>query len=89
MVSDIDAFYTFLMKQFGLTNLPLYGTVTFLILSLLMTTGIIVENTHILSLKKKLNKAEQDVLNLKAKLYDKSQTVENPETSTDKEEDQE
>ncbi len=54
-----------------------------------MTTGIIVENTHILSLKKKLNKAEQDVLNLKAKLYDKSQTVENPETSTDKEEDQE
>ncbi|MFT6866949.1 MAG: hypothetical protein ACJA08_001787 [Cyclobacteriaceae bacterium] len=85
MISDVDAFYTFLMKQFGLTTLPFYGTITFLILSLLMTTGIIVENIHILSIRKKLNIAEKEVLSLKAKLYDRSQSSELPQEAEEDE----
>lgn len=76
MLSDKDAFYTFLMKQFGLSNLPLYGTIIFIVISLFMISGLIVENIHILSLNKKLGKSEKEVLRLKAKLYDESQQEE-------------
>lgn len=73
MASDKDAFYTFLMREFGLTNLPIYGTVLFLVISLLMIMALIIENIHIFRLNKKLSNAEKELLTLKAKMYDRSQ----------------
>lgn len=72
-MTDRDAFYSFLMKEFGLSSLPLYGTIIFLVISVFMMIGLIVENIHIVSLSRKLNKSEKELLTLKAKMYDSSQ----------------
>ncbi|MEP4532351.1 MAG: hypothetical protein ABJ004_04645 [Cyclobacteriaceae bacterium] len=68
-----------------LKKAPVYLLSLFIFLCIFMLTELVVENTHIISLKNKVKQAEQEVLNLKARLYDKSQTVE--EMPTEDEED--
>ncbi|MFY0600981.1 MAG: hypothetical protein JXR03_15000 [Cyclobacteriaceae bacterium] len=70
-------------------DIPMYLLSLFLFVSLMMLVGIIVENSHIVSLKKKLSNAEKEVLTLKAKLYDRSQLPEEstPDLDEDVEED--
>lgn len=70
-----------------LKKAPVYLLSLFIFLCLFMLTELVIENTHIISLKNKVKQAEQDVLNLKAKLYDKSQAVEPKAMPTEEEED--
>ncbi|MEP2608707.1 MAG: hypothetical protein ABJH57_02670, partial [Cyclobacteriaceae bacterium] len=70
-----------------LKKAPVYLLSLFIFLCLFMLTELVVENTHIISLKNKVKQAEQEVLSLKARLYDKSQTVEPEAKPTEEGED--
>lgn len=59
-------------------KLPGYTIVLLLFLSTLMTIELVAENLHVLNLRRKLNAKEKEVLDLKAKLYDKSQQKPQP-----------
>lgn len=70
-----------------LRKLPEYLLYLLLIVSVLMITEIISENVHILNLKKKVKKAEEEVLKLKARIYDRSVEEDDLEdTDSDEEE---
>lgn len=56
-----------------LRTLPEYLLYLLLAVSLLMITELAVENWHILSLRRRVRQAEEDLLKLKAKLFDRSQ----------------
>lgn len=58
---------------FAMRKLPVYLMSTFVALCVLMLVELVVENFHIINLKRKARKAEEEVLRLKAKLYDDSQ----------------
>ncbi len=55
-----------------LRKLPQYLLTVVLIVSLLMLIELIVENVHLYRLRKKVANAEEELLKLKAKLYDQS-----------------
>ncbi len=55
-----------------LRKLPQYLLTVVLIVSLLMLIELIVENVHLFRLRKKVANAEEELLKLKAKLYDQS-----------------
>ncbi len=55
-----------------LRKLPQYLLTVVLIISLLMVLELIVENVHLFRLRKKVASAEEELLKLKAKLYDQS-----------------
>lgn len=60
-----------------LRKLPQYLLTVVVITSSMMVIELLVENVHLYSLRKKVSDAEEEVLKLKAKLYDQSD--ENPE----------
>ncbi|XOV92497.1 MAG: hypothetical protein ACFHWX_20115 [Bacteroidota bacterium] len=55
-----------------LRKLPQYLLTVVLIISLLMVIELILENIHLFRMRKKVAEAEEQVLKLKAKLYDES-----------------
>ncbi len=55
-----------------LRKLPQYLLTVVLIISLLMLIELLVENVHLFRLRKKVSGAEEELLKLKAKLYDQS-----------------
>jgi len=55
-----------------LRKLPQYLLTIVLIVSLLMLIELLVENIHLFRLRKKVAQAEEELLKLKAKLYDQS-----------------
>lgn len=80
-----------LFKKWGFfkyfSDLPYMARDLLVFLSLLMVVELISENVHLLSLRGRVSKLEEEVLKLKAKLYDQS-NGENPEDE-DAEEDAE
>lgn len=65
-----------------LRKLPEYLLYLLLSVSLLMIIELSAENWHIISLKRRIRQAEEEVLRLKAKLFDKSEAA-----GTDEEDD--
>ncbi len=57
-----------------LRKLPQYLLTVVMIISLMMLIEITVENVHLFRARKKVAAAEDELLKLKAKLYDKSDT---------------
>ena len=55
-----------------LRKLPQYLLTIVLIVSILMLIELVVENVHLYRLRKKVSHAEEELLKLKAKLYDQS-----------------
>lgn len=55
-----------------LRKLPQYLLTVVLIVSLLMLIEVVVENVHLFRLRKKVSQAEEELLKLKAKLYDQA-----------------
>lgn len=80
ILNNMDSYKEQLDMTFALRQLPIYLMTAFLILSLLMVAELAVENWQILSLRKKLRKAEEQVMQYKAKLYDQSQETPAPST---------
>jgi|GEM_PF-1180329 len=73
-----EKFYSNLFSQSGsnlwsLKYIPYYLMGIFLFLGSLMSVEWIIENFQIMDLRRKLKKAEEEVLQYKAKLYDRSQ----------------
>ncbi len=71
MLSNMDEYLSRLFKS--ISQVPKYTLSIFLTLGSLMIIEITLENIHIVSLIKRAQKAEKEVLVLKAKLYDASQ----------------
>ena len=85
ILNNMDAYKERLDMTFALRKLPIYLMATFIVLSLMMIIELALENFQIISLKRQLKKANEEVLKYKAKLYDQSQTEE--EDEADDEED--
>jgi hypothetical protein len=73
MLQNMDEYLTDLLRNGHLSKVPKYSLSVFLALASLMVVELIVENVHVFLLKGRAEKAEKEVLELKAKLYDKSQ----------------
>ena len=76
ILNNMDAYKERLDMTFALRKLPIYLMATFIVLSLMMIIELALENFQIISLKRQLKKANEEVLKYKAKLYDQSQTEE-------------
>lgn len=85
MLTNLDA-YKAKMTFGDLQKAPVYVLSLVVFMVVLMLAELIVENSHIMSLKRKVAKAEKEVLQLKAKLYDRSQDESAPELSQEQEE---
>lgn len=79
ILSNMDAYKERLDMSFAMRKLPTYLMITFIVLCMLMLIELVTENFHIINLKRKARNAEEEVLRLKAKLYDESQDA--PSTS--------
>ena len=76
ILNNMDAYKERLDMTFALRKLPIYLMGTFIVLSLMMIIELALENFQIISLKRQLKKANEEVLKYKAKLYDQSQAEE-------------
>lgn len=81
ILNNMDAYKEKLDMTFAMRKLPGYLMISFIVLCVLMLTELVVENFHIINLKRKARSAEEEVLRLKARLYDESQS--SPTSSLD------
>lgn len=76
MFNHMDEYLSRLFKS--ISQVPKYTLSIFITLVSLMIIEIIIENIQIFSLRKRAIKAENEVMLLKAKLYDQSQEITPP-----------
>jgi hypothetical protein len=79
ILANMESYKERIDMTFALRKLPVYLMTAFILLSLLMLVELVAENFQIISLKRKVKKAEEEVLRYKAKLYDQSQGDEDDE----------
>lgn len=72
---------------FALRQLPVYLMGSFIFLAVLMLVELVAENFQIISLKRKVKKAQEEVLHYKAKLYDQAEAGGGDDDDDDEEED--
>lgn len=84
ILTNMESYKERIDMTFALRKLPVYLMTAFILLSLLMLIELVVENFQLISLKRRVKRAEEEVLKYKAKLYDKSQG----EVDDDEEEDE-
>jgi hypothetical protein len=86
LAMSLNIFHTLeLFKQWGLfkyfSDLPYMARDLLVFMCTLMLIEIVIENFQLFSLRNRVSKLENDVLNLKAKLYDKSvEQIQNEES---------
>ncbi|WP_421874552.1 hypothetical protein [Marinoscillum sp.] len=73
ILTNMESYKERIDMTFALRKLPVYLMTAFILLSLLMLIELVVENFQLISLKRRVKRAEEEVLKYKAKLYDKSQ----------------
>ena len=83
ILNNMDSYKERLDMTFALRKLPIYLMATFIVLSLMMLVELALENFQIMSLKRQLKKANEDVLKYKAKLYDQTQEEEGADEEED------
>lgn len=71
-----------------LRKLPEYLLYLLMIVSILMVTELVAENFHLLNLRRKVRHAEEEVLKLKAKLYDRTEQASDEDEEPEENEDQ-
>ncbi|MEQ9303116.1 MAG: hypothetical protein RJQ14_04305 [Marinoscillum sp.] len=81
IMSNMDSYKEKIDMTFALRKLPIYLMTTFILLTVLMLVELVAENFQIISLKRRVKKAEEETLKYKAKLYDQSQGEEEDEGS--------
>lgn len=74
-------------EKFPGTGGPYWVMVLFLILTLLMIVELIAENVHIRNVKEEIPELEEEIIRLKAKLYDQSEEDDDDEEDGDDDED--
>lgn len=72
-----------------LRKLPQYLLYLLLIVSILMIAEFITENFHLLNMRRKVRQSERNVLELKARLYDRGQPITPDPAEEDEDEDEE
>lgn len=80
---------TFDKFSFYITDVPVYVMSAFIFLVMLMLVELVAENFQIITLKKKVKKAEEEVLKYKARLYDRSQGEEDEEDEEEADQEEE
>ncbi|MEQ8583905.1 MAG: hypothetical protein RIC30_15985 [Marinoscillum sp.] len=80
ILAHMDNYKEKIDMTFALRKLPVYLMSAFILLGVLMLVELIAENFQILDLKRRVKKAEEEVLKYKAKLYDQSQEDEEEES---------
>ncbi len=70
---NLESYKEKMDMTFALRKLPVYLMSAFIFLGLLMLVEVVTENYQLIALKRKVKKAEEEVLKYKARLYDKSQ----------------
>ncbi|HCX22589.1 MAG: hypothetical protein CMB80_06930 [Flammeovirgaceae bacterium] len=88
ILANMESYKEKIDMTFALRKLPVYSMSAFILLSVLMLVELVAENFQIINLKRKVKKAEEEVLKYKARLYDKSQG-EDAEEDDDEEEESE
>ena len=73
ILANMESYKEKIDMTFALRKLPVYSMSAFILLSVLMLVELVAENFQIINLKRKVKKAEEEVLKYKARLYDKSQ----------------
>ena len=73
ILTNMESYKERIDMTFALRKLPVYLMTAFILLSVLMLVELVAENFQIISMKRKVKKAEEEVLKYKAKLYDQSQ----------------
>lgn len=89
VISNLDLYkekITLEEFSFYTTKVPVYVMSAFIFLVLLMLTELVAENLQIMTLKRKVKKAEEEVLKYKARLYDRSQGEEEEDDDDEEEE---
>lgn len=88
ILTNMESYKEKIDMTFALRKLPVYTMSAFVILSVLMLVEMVAENFQIINLKRKVKKAEEEVLKYKAKLYDQSQgeAIDNDDVDDDEEE---
>ncbi|RED98918.1 hypothetical protein [Marinoscillum furvescens] len=89
ILNNMEAYKAKLDMTFALRQLPLYLMGTFIFLAVLMLVELVAENFQIISLKRKVKKAQEEVLHYKAKLYDQAEAGASDEDDEEDEEDEE
>lgn len=79
ILTHMDTYKEKMDMTFALRKLPIYLMSAFIFLGVLMLVELIAENFQILDLKRRVKKAEEEVLKYKAKLYDQSQEEDDEE----------
>lgn len=75
-------------EKFGASAQPYWIMVFFLILVLLMAAEIIAENMHIRQVKEGINDLEDEIVRLKAKLFDQMDDGDDEEEEGDEDDDE-
>lgn len=83
ILTNMESYKERIDMTFALRKLPVYLMTAFILLSLLMLIELVVENFQLISLKRRVKRAEEEVLKYKAKLYDKSQGEEDDDEEED------
>ncbi len=80
---NMQSTLTWYAEKFPENGGPYWVMILFLILALLMITEMIVENIHLKNVKEEIPELEDEIVRLKAKLYDKSEEDEDNEDEDD------
>lgn len=91
ILANMETYKEKIDMTFALRKLPVYLMVTFIFLGVLMLVEVVVENVRSYRLNQRLKKAEAQVIEYKARLYDLSQqtTGEQAESSPEQGEEEE
>jgi cell division protein FtsL len=78
-LTNIEQTLAWFNEKFSEQNGPFWVMVLYLVMSLLMLIEIVAENVHIHRLKSEIPDLEEEIVRLKAKLFDKGEGVESEE----------
>ena len=70
-------------EKFSAQSGPFWVMLLYLVMSLLMLVELVVENIHIRQLKRDIPDLEEEIVRLKAKLFDQGESEEEDEPSDD------
>lgn len=84
---NMESTLTWYAEKFPESGGAYWIMILFLILTVLMITELIVENIHLKNVKEEIPELEDEIVRLKAKLYDKSEGEDDGDDDDEEEED--
>ena len=84
---DMEPMLTWFHEKFTLENQPIWIMGLLLFLGILMVTEMIIENIQIKKVQEEIPDLEEEIVRLKAKLYDQSEGDDDDDDGDDEDED--